>query len=105
LRVGTPIEPNAIAQAVRKKLQIFDEPWTPHDLRRTAATGMSGLGVLPHIIEATLNHVSGFRAGVAGVYNRNQFEPEKRRALDIWAAHIADVLAGEDAKIIAFKAR
>ncbi|MEQ9069890.1 MAG: tyrosine-type recombinase/integrase, partial [Gimesia chilikensis] len=85
---GKPIEPNAIAQAVRKKLQIFDEPWTPHDARRSAATGMAGIGIFPHIIEAVLNHISGFRGGVAGVYNRNQYEPEKRAALLRWTAEI-----------------
>jgi integrase len=45
-------------------------PWRLHDLRRTAATGLANLGVLPHVIEAVLNHVSGHKAGVAGVYNR-----------------------------------
>ena len=84
-----PIEPNAIAQAVRKKLQIFDEPWTPHDARRSAATGMAGIGIFPHVIEATLNHISGFKGGVAGVYNRNQYEPEKRSALLRWDAEIS----------------
>jgi integrase len=44
--------------------------WRLHDLRRTAATGMAEIGVSPHIVEAVLNHVSGARAGVAGVYNR-----------------------------------
>jgi len=42
--------------------------WLLHDLRRTAATGMTELRILPHIIEieAVLNHVSGHKAGVAG---------------------------------------
>src|SRR5262249_42440820 len=44
--------------------------WTPHDLRRTVATRMAELGVQPHIIEAVLNHVSGHKGGVAGIYNR-----------------------------------
>ena len=44
--------------------------WTLHDLRRTVATRMADLGVQPHIIEAVLNHVSGHKAGVAGIYNR-----------------------------------
>ena len=39
--------------------------WQPHDLRRTCATGMAGIGVAPHIIEAVLNHISGAKAGVA----------------------------------------
>jgi hypothetical protein len=41
--------------------------WTLHDLRRTVATGMADIGIQPHIIEAVLNHISGHKAGVAGV--------------------------------------
>lgn len=63
--------------------------WRLHDLRRTAATGMNELGVLPHVVEAVLNHVSGSRAGVAGIYNRALYVSEKRSALDLWAAHLA----------------
>jgi hypothetical protein len=50
------------------------------------------LSVLPHIIEAILNHVSGHRAGVAGIYNRARYEGEMRAALQRWADHI-DTLA------------
>jgi integrase len=57
-------------------------PWRVHDLRRTTATKMADLGVQPHIIEAVLNHYSGHRAGVAGVYNRSPYEREMRAALD-----------------------
>lgn len=64
-------------------------PWRIHDLRRTAATGMANLGVLPHVVEAVLNHVSGSRAGVAGIYNRASYAAEKRAALDLWASHVA----------------
>jgi len=39
--------------------------FTPHDLRRTAATRMSGLGILPHVIEKALNHTM---QGVMGIY-------------------------------------
>jgi integrase len=63
-------------------------PWRLHDLRRSAATGMAELGVLPHIIEAILNHVSGHRAGVAGIYNRARYEGEMRDALDRWADYV-----------------
>jgi integrase len=73
--------------------------WTPHDLRRTAATGMANLGVLPHIIEAVLNHVSGHKAGVAGIYNRSAYEPEKRKALDLWADHVIAVIEGRKSKV------
>jgi integrase len=62
--------------------------WRFHDLRRTCATGMAEIGIAPHIVEACLNHVSGARAGVAGVYNRAAYLPEKKAALERWAAHI-----------------
>ncbi len=69
------------------------EGWTLHDLRRTAATRMADLGVLPHVIEAVLNHVSGHKAGVAGIYNRSTYAAEKRAALDLWAAHLQVAIA------------
>ncbi|TXN80625.1 tyrosine-type recombinase/integrase [Methylobacterium sp. WL8] len=63
--------------------------WRLHDLRRTVATGMGNLGVLPHVVEAVLNHISGTKAGVAGVYNYALYNPEKRAALDLWGRHVS----------------
>ena len=62
--------------------------WRHHDLRRSAASGMAELGVLPHIIEAILNHYSGHRAGVSGIYNRAKYLGEMRAALQKWGDHI-----------------
>jgi hypothetical protein len=59
-----------------------------HDIRRTVATRLADLGVLPHVIEAVLNHVSGHKAGVAGVYNRASYTAEKRAALELWAHEV-----------------
>jgi integrase len=72
-------------------------PWRLHDLRRSAATIMANIGVAPHIIEAVLNHVSGARAGVAGVYNRAEYGQEKRVALERLAAHIEGLVKGRKA--------
>jgi integrase len=74
--------------------------WVPHDLRRTAATMMAELGVQPHVIEATLNHVSGFRAGVAGIYNRNSYAREMATALDLWAEHLMAIVEGREATVV-----
>jgi integrase len=65
--------------------------WQIHDLRRTVATGMAALMIHPHEIEAVLNHVSGARAGVAGIYNRHAYHAEKKRALKLWAEKIRDL--------------
>src|SRR5262249_13774795 len=59
-----------------------------HDLRRSCATGMAELGILPHIIEAVLNHYSGHKSGIAGIYNRARYADEMRTALQRWADHI-----------------
>jgi integrase len=74
--------------------------WTLHDLRRTCATRMAELGVQPHIVEAVLNHISGHKAGVAGIYNRATYEPEKRAALETWARHVEGVVSGKSAKVV-----
>ena len=68
--------------------------WTLHDLRRTMVTGMNELGVAPHVVEAVINHVSGFRAGVAGIYNRAKYTAEKRNALQLWADHVESLVEG-----------
>ena len=68
-------------------------PYRIHDLRRTAATGMAELGVLPHIVEQALNHVSGHKAGVAGVYNRSKMSDAVREGLQRWADHIDRITA------------
>ena len=65
--------------------------WTLHDLRRSCATGMAELGVQPHIIEAVLNHVSGHKGGVAGIYNRAKYSAEMRDALQRWADHLQEI--------------
>ena len=71
----------------------FDKQWRIHDIRRTVATGMADIGILPHIIEATLNHLSGHKSGIAGVYNRATYDDERAEALDKWSSHVRHILA------------
>ncbi len=63
--------------------------WRLHDCRRSLVTHMSeDLHTPPHIVESIVNHISGFRAGVAGVYNKALYLDERRRALDAWADYV-----------------
>jgi integrase len=71
------------------------ERWTFHDLRRTAASGMAGIGIPPHVVEAVLNHKSGTIKGVAAVYNRYTYATEKRQALDAWARKLLGIVGGD----------
>jgi integrase len=68
--------------------------WRLHDLRRTLATGLQRLGVRLEVTEAVLNHVSGSKAGVVGIYQRHNWTDEKRAALDAWGAHVMAIADG-----------
>jgi integrase len=88
--------PVAIGSRIKERLDTrmkTSAPWREHDLRRTCATGIAELGVQPHIVEAILNHVSGHRAGVAGIYNRAAYAAEKKAALELWAAHVERIVS------------
>jgi integrase len=78
-------------------------PWRLHDLRRTCATGMAEIGIAPHIVEACLNHISGAKAGVAGVYNRAAYAAEKKVALERWAAHVYGLVSGRKGNITSIR--
>jgi integrase len=71
--------------------------WRLHDLRRKMATGLQKLGVRLEVTEAMLNHVSGSRAGIVGVYQRHTWADEKRAALAAWGAHVATIVEGREA--------
>ncbi len=79
--------------------------FTIHDLRRTAATGMAGLRFPPHVVEAVLNHRSGTRRGVAGVYNRFDYADEKRAALEAWARYVIQLVDGGADNVVQIGAR
>jgi integrase len=93
---------SALDKRVLGKLrdQGTQKPWRLHDIRRTVATRMADLGVQPHVIEAVLNHISGHKAGVAGVYNRASYANEKRQALDMWGEHVASLAEGRESNIV-----
>lgn len=80
------------------------EPWRLHDLRRTFASGCARLGVAVHVVEKALNHVSGTHSGIVGVYQRHEYGDERRRAMELWAAHL-DGLVGGAAKVIKLERR
>lgn len=81
----------AIDKAREKEGAEPIEHWRLHDLRRTVATGLQRLGVRFEVTEAVLNHVSGAKGGVAGVYQRYAWDEEKRTALGAWAEHVTNL--------------
>lgn len=89
------IERHAITRAMHRlteKLEIDNA--TPHDLRRTGATALTSerIGVPRFHVSAVLGH-AGEMGGVTGVYDRNSYMPEKRRALEAWAALLLSIVS------------
>jgi len=76
------------------------DPWRIHDIRRTAATKMADIGIEPHVIEAALNHFSGHRRGVAGIYNRSPYERAVKTALTQWSEHVLALIEGRESNVV-----
>lgn len=90
-----------IAEAKAKKAEEEGKepekivPWRLHDLRRSFSTKLhDDLSIQPHVVEALLNHQSGFKRSVAGTYNRAAYNREKKIALDAWAGHVLALVVG-----------
>ncbi len=72
--------------------------WKFHDFRRTGVSKMAELSIPPHVADRVLNHVTGSIQGVAAVYQRFEFLPERKNALNVWAAHVLALAKGESPK-------
>jgi integrase len=70
-------------------------PWILHDIRRSVASGLAGLGVNLPVIERLLNHVSGSFAGIVGVYQKYNFADEMRGAMERWGRHVEAIVSGD----------
>lgn len=114
--VSQPMNVNAVAYAVRRNFEestgegkgvakstvlnrdghadkkTVMESWTPHDLRRTAATNLSALAYSDEVIDAVLNHV---KKGVIAIYNRHRYDREKQAALEAWERKLTSIVSGK----------
>lgn len=91
-----PFAKNALNKAL-EGLTFKMEPFTIHDLRRTASTQLREHGWDPDVVEKALSHEKG---GVAGIYNRAQYAAERKRMLQWWADYL-DSIAAESKVIFA----
>jgi len=74
-----------------------------HDLRRTAATRMAEAGVLRDHIAKVLNHVEGGPAATR-VYDRYDYDAEKRDALNRWTRRLTAIVEGKTMKVVPIRA-
>ena len=91
-----------LTRAEREKFGLAR--WTLHDIRRTAATRLADLGCEPHVIEEILGHTSGHKSGVHGIYNRTNYELQKKAALTLWANRLMEIVENRLATVIPMRA-
>ncbi len=87
-------------RALDARLGELVGPWVLHDIRRTFCTRLGDLGVLPHVIEQCVNHQSGHRHGVGGIYNKSIYGREVSAALALWADHMRALVDGGERKVV-----
>jgi len=114
------IDPHALAIAVHRNLEwpitdkegklLYDkdgkpatenklgiDQFTPHDLRRTAATFMAEMGEMDEVIDAILNHS---KQGVIRVYNQYRYDKEKQAALESWEIKLQSIITGTKCNVV-----
>jgi integrase len=102
-RKDRPYSERVLSRAVRENAKHFGiAHFTPHDLRRTAASFMTKLKIPRLHVEKVLNHSTG---DIAEVYDRHDYLPEKRAALEKWGEQLADIIAGKDSSVVAIAAK
>lgn len=109
------LSPVAVARTILRANKITKErplgrfgiaPWSAHDLRRTALTGMARLGVAPIVLGHVANHRTTTRAGVTlAVYSQYTYDKEKRAALELWASRLLAICGGSTARVLPLRRR
>ncbi len=92
---GKPLYQKDGKPATENRLGL--EKFTPHDLRRTAATFMASMGFMDEIIDAVLNHV---KQGIIRTYNRHGYDKEKQQALEAWERKLNSIITATECKVI-----
>jgi integrase len=93
------IEGTSINHALRKNMPILGitHHFSPHDLRRTGATFISGMGTSRLVVDKLLNHVD---SSVTGRYDRHRYDKEKRKALLAWGRKVDSIVSGSGNNVV-----
>lgn len=92
------ITPEAVDHALRRPgLETLRFSFVPHDLRRSAASHMTGMGISRLVVSKILNHVE---RGITAVYDRHSYDKEKRQALEAWGRKLQAIVEGTETNVI-----
>ena len=90
-KTAGPITAPAVDHAMRKSRDLLGTgDAVPHDLRRTAASHMTSIGINRLVVKKVLNHAE---PDITAVYDRHSYDPEKREALDAWGIRLAAMVS------------
>jgi integrase len=116
LKPNEPISERALSRALKNNHvgeanpKLFGcEPFTPHDLRRTAATHITSLGIPRLHVSKVLNHLTvpkvsnhaDAASDTTAIYDRHHYWDEKKRALEVWETELRAIIAGKKPKVVA----
>lgn len=95
LKKDKPIERHSFSKALKRNesedglTTLGITTFTPHDLRRTAASFMAESGEMDEVIDAVLNHS---KQGIIKVYNLYRYDKEKQKALEMWEQKLISIV-------------
>jgi integrase len=93
-----PIDGHSITRAVARNRKFLSiDHFTPHDLRRTAASHMTSIGTSRLVVSKILNHAE---SGVTAVYDRHSYDKEKREGLNSWARKLNRMLHEQTSNVV-----
>lgn len=90
--IENPIRGDSVNEALTRSLPYLgiEDRFVPHDLRRTMASHLTGMGISRLVVSKLLNHVE---TGVTAVYDRHSYDDEKRRALKAWSMRLQEIIS------------
>ncbi len=86
----------AVQKAAERIAQVADVEFRGHDLRRTAASLMTSMGISRLVVAKLLNHVE---SGVTAIYDRHSYDGEKREAMELWGSTLEEILSDSDSSL------
>ena len=101
---GKSITADSLTRAINENRAVIGiDNFSTHDLRRTAASMMTGMGIPRPVVSKILNHVE---SGITAVYDRHSYDKEKRQALNAWGRKVDSILQekGKDSAVVHLRA-
>jgi len=112
---GKPFEVRTLTHGIKANLPHTPESkvidrikiahFTPHDLRRSAATRWAEMEISGDMIDRLQNHITKQKQGVGHIYNRYSYAREKQQALEAWERKLKSIISGTKSNVVSIASR